>query len=436
MNNPVIETPRVMGRGRRSWTTLLVLTVLGLPAVAEEREPAEVSGEQKYTVTQSTYQQLSKAREAMDKERYAEALGILQELLPRVAGNAQERALTQQSMAYAYLGQKRYREAVDAIEAALARRALPRDVTHALRYNLAQSYIQIEDYRKGLASLQAWLAEEKNPTADAHYLGAVCHHHLRQYEAALAHIKQAIAMVKHPREDWCMFMLSLYFESKRYTDAVPLLKDLIAKHPRRTEYWRYLTDVYLISKRDAEALATLKLAYAQDMLEERDLIRLAQLYLHRNIPYSASRLLDKEIQRGRIARTAQNLELLGNSWAMARDRKRAIGALQEAAARVRHGKIDLNIARMQMSLENWADAAKSFATALDKGGLKEIDEAQFLFGITCYHEGDKKCAASALQVASKSRRFSKEAQRWLERIIREDSKLASAKPKEARALAN
>ncbi len=425
-----------MGRGRRSWTALLVLTVLGLPAVAEEREAAEVSGEQKYKVTQSTYQQLSKAREAMDKERYAEAFGILQELLPKVAGNAHETGLTQQSMAYAYLGQKRYREAIDAIEAALARRALPRDVTHALRYNLAQSYIQIEDYRKGLASLQAWLAEEKNPTADAHYLGAVCHHHLRQYEAALAHIKQAIAMVKHPREDWYMFMLSLYFDSKRYADAVPLLKDLIAKHPRRREYWRYLTDVYLISKRDAEALATLKLAYAQDMLEERDLIRLAQLYLHRNIPYSASRLLDKEIQRGRIARTAQNLELLGNSWAMARERKRAIGALQEAAARVRHGKIDLNIARMQMSLENWADAAKSFATALDKGGLKEIDEAQFLFGIACYHEGDKKCAASALQVASKSRRFSKEAHRWLERITREDSKLASAKPKEARALAN
>ncbi|MFH0341512.1 MAG: hypothetical protein ACHBNF_05140 [Chromatiales bacterium] len=61
------------------------------------------------------------------------------------------------------------------------------------------------------------------------------------------------------------------------------------------------------------------------------------------------------------AQAQQNLELLGNSWAMARERKRAISALQEAAARVRHGKIDLNIARMQMSLENWADAAKSFA---------------------------------------------------------------------------
>ncbi len=89
-----------------------------------------------------------------------------------------------------------------------------------------------------------------------------------------------------------------------------------------------------------------------------------------------------------------------------------------------------------MSLENWADAAKSFATALDKGGLKELDETQFLFGIACYHEGDKKCAASALQVASKSRRFRKQAQRWLERIIGEDSKLTSAKPKEARALTN
>lgn len=422
-----------MGRGRRSWTALLILAVLGVPAVAEEREAKEIDGEQKYTVTQSTYELLTKAREAMDKERHAEALSILKALMPKVAGNAHETALTQQSMAYAYLGQKRYPAAIDALEAALARRALPRNVIHALRYNLAQSYIQIENYRQGLASLQAWLTDEKNPSAEVHYLAAICHHHLRQYEDALAHIKQAIA--KDPREDWYLFMLSLYFESKRYADAVPLLKNLIAKHPRKTEYWRYLTDVYLISKRDAEALATLKLAYAQDMLEERDLIRLAQLYMHRNIPYSASRLLHREIQRGRIARTAQNLELLGNSWAMARERERAIGALQEAAARVRHGRIDLNIARMRMSMENWAGAAKSFATALDKGGLKDPDEAQFLFGISCYHEGDKERAASALQVASKSRRFRKQAQRWLERI-QEDGTLASGKPKEARALAN
>ncbi|MGH8536918.1 MAG: tetratricopeptide repeat protein [Gammaproteobacteria bacterium] len=435
MNHPVKETLRVMGRGRRLWTALLVVAVLGLPAVAEEREAEEIGGEQKYTVTQSTYEQLTKAREAMDKERHAEAIAILKALMPKVAGNAHETALTQQSMAYAYLGQKRYPEAIDALEAALARRAVPRNVIQALRYNLAQSYIQIENYRKGLAPLQAWLTDEKNPSADVHYLAAVCHHHLRQYEAALAHIKQAIAKVKDPREDWYLFMLSLYFECKRYADAVPLLKDLIAKHPRSTEYWRYLTDVYLISKRDAEALATLKLAYAQDMLEERDLIRLAQLYLQRNIPYSASRLLDKEIQRGRIARTAQNLELLGNSWAMARERERAIGALQEAAARVRHGKIDLTIAQMQMSMENWAGAAKSFATALDKGGLKEPDEAQLLFGIACYHEGDKKRAASALQVASNNQRFRKQAQRWLERI-QADGTLASAKPKEARALAN
>jgi tetratricopeptide (TPR) repeat protein len=420
-----------MGRGRRSWTALLVLGVLSLPAHAEEREAAEKGGE--HTVTRSTYEQLMKARKAMDKERHLEALAILRELLPKVAGNAHEAGLTEQSMAYAYLGQKRYPEAIDAIEAALARRALPRDVIHALRYNLAQSYIQIEDYRKGLVSLQAWLTDEKNPSADMHYLAAVCHHHLRQYEAALAHIKQAIA--KDPHEDWYLFMLSLCFESKRYADAVPLLKNLIAEHPRRTEYWRYLTDVYLISKRDAEALATLKLAYAQDVLEERDLIRLAQLYMQRNIPYSAARLLDREIQRGRIARTAQNLELLGNSWAMARERERAIGALQEAAARVRHGKIDLSIAHMQMSMENWAGAAKSFATALDKGGLKEPDEAQLLFGISCYHEGDKQRAASALQVASKNQRFRKQAQRWLERI-QEDGTLASAKPKEARALAN
>ncbi len=409
-------------------STLLQGVTPGSPAEAADTENA--SAEQKEetrTVSQVTYERLTEAKKRMEQGQYGEAARLLQALLPEVKDNDYETALTQQSLAYVYLDQKRYREAIGAMKAALARQGLPREVSHALRYNLAQVYIQTDDYANGLAVLKQWLQDEKNPSPEVHFLAAVAHHHLKQDEPAITHIQKAIAKTPKPREDWHLFLLSLYFEHQRYQEAVPILTRLVTRYPRKTSYWRYLTDVYLHLKREHEALATLKCAYDAGVLEEADRVRLAQLYLHQKIPYSAARLLEQEMARGRISRAAAHLELLGNSWAMARDPKRAIESLKQAAAMRKHGDLYVNVAQLQMGLEHWEKAAKSLDQALEKGGLKAPEEAQFLLGVACYHHGDTSRAVSALKEAAKSPRYRTQARRWLDNIDRAN-RMASARP--------
>lgn len=398
---------------------LLAVPPLFAAQAAEGDAAATEEQEDQGTVSPPIYERLTKAKKLMDEGKHTEAAALLQETLGEVKDSDYESALTQQSLAYAYLGQRRYGEASRAMEAALAGQTLPRDVVHALRYNLAQIYVQMEDYGKAHAALMRWLSEEKNPSADAHFLAAIVHHHVKQDDAAITHIQKAISKTAKPQEDWYQFLLSLLFERKRYQEAVPILKRLVEKYPGKPSYWRYLTDVYLNLKREGEALGVLRCAYHEGVLEENDLIRLAQLYLRQGVPYSAARLVEKEMARGRISRKTKNLELLGNSWTMAREPKRAIAALREAAALSRSGHLHLVIGQMQIGLEDWREAAKSLDQALSIGGLKEPGEAQLLLGMSLYHSGDKTRATSIFERASQNGRVRPQAQRWLDLINRE-----------------
>ena len=80
------------------------------------------------------------------------------------------------------------------------------------------------------------------------------------------------------------------------------------------------------------ALATLQLAQHKIELDEKDILKLARLYLHKNIPYSAAQLLHKAMTDGRIKIDASNLELLANSWAAAREPEKELIYLKEGRA--------------------------------------------------------------------------------------------------------
>lgn len=421
------STAEGIRRRWRGYRAALALTAIGLllvvpllyAAQSTEGDAPESTEQDRRTVSPPIYERLIKAKKLMDEGNHAEAVALLKKTLGEVQDSDYEHALTQQSLAYAFMAQRRYGEASRAMEAALAKEALPRDVVHALRYNLTQVYVQMEDYGKAHAALMRWLKDEPSPSADAHFLAAIVHHRIQQHDAAISHVQKAISKTANPREEWYQFLLSLLFERKRYQEALPVLKRLVARYPGHASYWRYLTDVYLNLKREGEALGVLRCAYHKGVLEENDRIRMAQLFLRQGLPYSAARLLEKEMARGQISRNAKNLELLGNSWTMAREPKRAIAALREAAASSGSGHLHLVIGQMQIGLEDWREASNSLDRALSKGGLKKPGEAQLLLGMSLYHSGEKTRATSIFQRASQDGGVRAQARRWLDLIDRE-----------------
>ncbi|MGH7372176.1 MAG: hypothetical protein ACREJK_10085, partial [Candidatus Methylomirabilales bacterium] len=105
---------------RYSSAPLLFMAVVSAP-LAKEAEQESDAPEDQQGVSQPSYESLTKARKLLDQNHYAEALGVLQDLLPKVKDNAYEAALTQQALAYVHLARKDYPKAIVAIEAALAK---------------------------------------------------------------------------------------------------------------------------------------------------------------------------------------------------------------------------------------------------------------------------------------------------------------------------
>jgi tetratricopeptide (TPR) repeat protein len=386
---------------------ILLVTLLSPTANATDKK--------QYTVSQATYKVLTKSRKFSDKSQFTEAIRVLKNQLPKTIKSRYETAMIHQHLAYIYLEQHHYRKAISSLESTLKdSHTLPPDSVQSLRYNLAQVYMQTEQYRKALPVLEQWFQQEKKPTADAWYLKSLAYYKLKKYASAVAPLKKAIA--KSPHEDWSVLLLSIHLEQKHYRQAATVLNQLLDLYPHKKKYWMHLTDVHLMLKDYGKALVTLKLAYKTVPLAEKDIVRLAQLYMHKNIPYSAADLLLKNMQQKKVKRNARNLELLANSWAMAREHKKELKYLKQAANIKNDGKLYQRCGQILLQLERWNEAIPMLKKALAKGGLKQPQQSYLLMGIAGYNANKFKTATWAFTQAGKYKKTKKQAERWLQQV--------------------
>ena len=370
--------------------------------------------EKKYTVSQKTYRVLEQARKFMDQGNHRAALEKLNGLLPNVDGNRYETALAHQHRAYVYLEQGDYRKGLSALESTLQLAdTLPPDTVQNLRYNLAQAAAQSEKYGVAENALNSWFAEEKNPSADAWYLRGLVQYKQHHLNRAADYLQRAVALSQH--ENWSVLLLSIYLEQKRYRQATGILQQLVNLYPGKKEYWLNLTDVYLMSESYAEALATLQLAQHRIELGEKEILKLARLYLHKNIPYSASQLLHKAMTDGRIKTNAANLELLANSWAAARQPEEELRYLSRAAQLKNDGSLYQRCAQILLRLERWREAVAMFDNALAKG-LKSPGRTYLLKGIAAYQSGQMQTATNAFEQAGRYKTTKNQAMQWLGQV--------------------
>lgn len=400
-----------IGNVDRRLVTGVLLALLSLQGRAE----TETDEAKKYAVSPETYKVLNQSRELSDQSRFSQALSLLQAQVPKVAGNRYERALIHQHLAYIHLERHDYLQAVIALEETLrAADTLPPDTVHNLRYNLAQAAVQAERFEQAIKQLDLWFANEPRPSAEAWYLRALTHYKIKRFDRSADYLKKALALSE--RQDWQILLLSIVLEQKKYREAVPLLNKLIAQAPNEQSWWLNLTDVHLMLKDYGKALSVLELAHRKFNLPKDQVVRLAQLYMHKNAPYLAAKLLTREMERGRIERNTANLELLANGWAMAREHDKEFTILKQLAAMRNDGNLYLRCAHILLSREKWNESAGMLNKALATDNLKNRQQAQLMLGIVYYNSGRMDYAESAFTRACKHHQTKDQAQRWLQQI--------------------
>lgn len=379
------------------------------------RKPPETKKVQ--AVREWAFKRLAAAQEALGAEDYPTAAAALQEMADSTRLNEHETALMHQTWAYYWSAKEDYKKSIESFEAALATGGLPTAVELSVRYNIGQLYIVTERYREGIRMLEEWLALTEQPTADVYILLANAWVQLDDYKTALPLAEKAVAMsANNPREGWLRLLLALDFQLERYPEAAEVLEDLASLWPKKT-YWMQLSSVYGQLQQDAKSLTALEVAYLEGYLtDNRELVRLAQMYLYQEIPYKAAIVLQKGFEDEFVESNEKNWELLANSWIRAQELKRALPPLERAATLSKDGSLYMRIGQIHVEAEQWGEAARALDTAIEKGGLDNEGLANLLLGIAHYNKGNRSSARNAFNRAARFEKTKKSARQWLRHL--------------------
>ncbi len=377
--------------------------------------PVAHAGKEK-VLSQQTYKVLMTARDYLEKGKAAKAIAGLKQLLTGLEEKPYEQAIVLQGLSHAHISREDYASAIPPLKRCIDLGLLPDEPQQRAHYNLVKLYMATEDFTEAIDMLKIWFTREERPRAEAYVMLAMAHLQQGHYQQAIEPLRKAIKISAEPRESWYQSLLGAHSELKQYDRCATLLHTMLKLFPDRPNYWRQLAGIQLMRNRYRDALAAMELAYLRGHIKtERELLNLAQLYLHLNAPYKAATLMEDEIRHGRIKKTEKNWEHTANAWLLARERSRSIVALEKAKAGLGNPKLGLRLAQLYMESRRWKEAGRTLDSIIRAGKLDSADTGQawMLLGIVRHEAKSTREARAAFVQARKYHKTASGAKQWL-----------------------
>lgn len=367
---------------------------------AQSDGPAQPEGRRIKTLSRTGGPIYSNAHEAYEEGKHDDALKHLNKLISGGSAYSDyDIARAHEMRAFIYSDRRDYSAALKDLKTAIT----PADRVNAeealrIRYALAQLYLATEQYAKAIPEFERWFADQNDPPAQAYMQFAQAYVLVGQASKALPYAEKGYAMLTEPNENWYRLMATIYIQTQNYRSAIPVLEKIIAYWPTDKNYFNQLAYCYSTVNRDEDAFAVQALAYHNGLLTEHDdIFRVAQLYRANGYPYKSATILSAEMDAGRVNKTKKTWEELGFAWAQAREHKRAIPPLTNAAQASSDGKLFFQLCQTYFFDENWDKANDTCRQAISKGGLTRDNQvaAWMLIGNAAYKTSDRPQAIEA-----------------------------------------
>ena len=372
--------------------------------------PAAAAGD---SVSTKTYQALTEAQEMMGEDRIEDALALLREHAGEVRADTLDEALTLQMLGYAEMAAERFDVAIGHLRKSLALDKLPETVKYNVGYMVAQLHAALEEFEEALSFAAEWFETLAEPTPTQTMFLANIYAQTQRYAEAIPYAERAVAATDNPRESWFQLLTAANYELERYADTADVLRRMIAIWPADAAYWEQLAGVYVLLEREDSALATLRVAWLQGILEKENSIKsMVQLAVARGVPEHAGRLLERAIAQDLLPRDEDYVDMLANAWVAAREYERAVAAFTELAALEGSGDAMLRVANLHMDKGRWPAAEAALRSALE-GSLEAPGKAWLLLGITLAEQAQFERGFDALRKAQAFADTRRQAARWL-----------------------
>ena len=381
----------------------------------EERDAQKTK--QAQAVSKEVYDKITKAQEQVDAKDYQGALRALNNLYDPDKLTEYEQANVLNYIGFVYYNMDDVPNAIRTYERMVAIPSLEPQMAKQTTYTLAQLYTMEEQYQKALQTLDKWFVMETNPAPDPFILKAQNLYQVQRYNEMIEPIQNAMRVArereKPVKEDWYVLLNFAYFQEEDYKQVRDIQKILLENWPKK-RYWFSLAGAYTELGEDNNLIAAYGAAHDQGMLEkESEFVTMAQLYMQAEVPYKAATLLEKEMESGRVTKTAKNYRLLSQAWMLSQEDERAVPALKEAARLSDDGELDVRLGNTYLNLGNYDGCIEAVQAGLRKGGLKNADNARISLGMCLYNKRRYQAAIEAFRAASKTDRSRKIAQQWI-----------------------
>ncbi len=406
------------------WLIAGVLVALQMTmsvSAAEGRKPPTKVTEK---LSQATYEQMQIAQEAMDANDLSAAEAALQSLVERMDRlNDYEKAQLFNFLAAVHYEQGRVDDAIADYVELVKLSGAPETLRNNALFRLAQLFFVQENYPRAVQLLDQWMKTAESIRPEAYMLKAQALYQMEQYAEAEAPILSALREARSRgqpfAEGWLSLLRAIYYELGNYRSAIKVLDQMVQRWPKAAYYKQIAGMLGLIEQQKAQ-LALMRATQTSEMLDsEFELLNLARLYMAEDAPFPAIGLLQDAMQSGAVTESAENLQLLAQAMALAKDNEGQIPVLEKAAAMAKDADLYLYLGQAQMALYRWKDAAKSLQTALDIGGIDRRGSVYMQLGTAWFNQKRYARASQAFKEAAAYPDQAQSARQWVRYVDQE-----------------
>lgn len=398
------------------WVTAWACAALALGAIGAGADVA-LAQDKKPTVSKAVAKPLKAAQDAMNAKKYPEALAKLREVEGVGGKSAYDNYVTNELLYFVHAKLGNEAEATRALEANLGSEFLAQsDVPPRVRA-LAQLNYKQKNYAKaieyGNRAMKGGYADSDMITlvAQAHYLTGDNKGTRRVLENV---VEDQEKRGQTPSQNHLQLILSSCLKLEDDACTTQSLERLVQHYPK-PEYWQNLT--YALFKdetnNDRQMLHVYRLANDVDVLKRgSDYMEMAQLAIEQGSPGEAQSILEKGLAKNAFPETADAARAKRLLESAKKQAAADLAALPKIQKDAKTGEAKVRLGQAYLSYGQNDKAAALIGEGIAAGGVKNLDEANLLYGIALYKAGKKAEAVKAFKAVQTDPKYARLGKLW------------------------
>ncbi len=366
--------------------------------------PAATRQDPKPEGSKALAKKVAKLFELQEKDDYDQTIQLAEEIAASADATPYDRATANYFAGFAWASKDTdsYANAISFLKKAIDANGLNNNTHFQIMLQVAQMEMNEEKYADAVATVDRFLTETKSDDGKAWALKGNALYRLERYADSAAALNKAIAASEAPDDQLVRMLVADYQELNKPLDAARTLEGLLAKNPNDKVLMLNLASAYHDADDDGKASQVLERMRSQGLMTDtKDYEGAYRLMANmEGKDKETVALINEGLAKGVLAPGYDVYAYLGNTYYNADQVPQAIDAWSKAAPLAKDGEMYLNLAKLQVSEDKWADSRSAARQALAKG-VRRPGEAWIVIGRAEFGLGNQAAVIAAYKEAAK-----------------------------------